>query len=91
MRLKSFYAKTVTEAMQMIRETLGEDAIIVATREDAGGKGVSVTAAIELPSFGNDHFDDYDHDDMMDAGDEAADEIVGALARRRALSHARTL
>lgn len=86
MRLKSFYAKTVTEAMQMIRETLGEDAIIVATREDAGGKGVSVTAAIELPSFGNDHFDDYDHDDMMDAGDESDwlqyddEQDIGAVA-----------
>ena len=50
MRLKSFYAKTVTEAMQMVREMLGEDAIIVATREEKGGKAVCVTAAIE-PGF----------------------------------------
>ncbi len=50
MRLKSFYAKTMTEAMQMVRDTLGEDAIIVATREERGGKGVRVTAAIE-PGF----------------------------------------
>lgn len=47
MRLKSFYAKTLTEAMQMIRDTLGEDAIIVATREENGGKAVRVTAAVE--------------------------------------------
>lgn len=47
MRLKSFYAKTMTEAMHMVRETLGEDAIIVATREERGGKTVCVTAAIE--------------------------------------------
>lgn len=47
MRLKSFYAKTVTEAMQMVRETLGEDAIIVATREERGGRAVRVTAAVE--------------------------------------------
>ena len=47
MRLKSFYAKTMTEAMNMVRETLGEDAIIVATREERGGKAVRVTAAIE--------------------------------------------
>lgn len=47
MRLKSFYAKTMTEAMQMVRDTLGEDAIIVATREERGGKAVRVTAAIE--------------------------------------------
>lgn len=55
MRLKSFYAKTVTEAMQMIRETLGDDAIIVATREENGGRSVRVTAAIDrfddAPSF----------------------------------------
>jgi flagellar biosynthesis protein FlhF len=47
MRLKSFYAKTMTEAMQMIRDTLGEDAVIVATREEKGGKAVRVTAAID--------------------------------------------
>lgn len=47
MRLKSFYAKTLTEAMQMIRDTLGEDAIIVATREENGGKAVRVTAAVD--------------------------------------------
>ncbi len=47
MRLKTFYAKTMSEAMQMVRDTLGEDAIIVATREENGGKAVRVTAAIE--------------------------------------------
>lgn len=31
----------------MVRETLGEDAIIVATREERGGKAVRVTAAVE--------------------------------------------
>lgn len=31
----------------MIRDTLGEDAIIIATREENGGKSVQVTAAIE--------------------------------------------
>lgn len=47
MRLKSFTAKTMKDAMQMIRETLGEDAIIVATSEENGGKTVRVTAAID--------------------------------------------
>jgi len=37
----------MTEAMQMVRESLGEDAIIVATREENGGKAVRVTAAID--------------------------------------------
>ncbi len=33
--------------MTMVRQTLGEDAIIVATREENGGKTVRVTAAVE--------------------------------------------
>jgi flagellar biosynthesis protein FlhF len=57
MRLKSFYAKTMTEAMQMIRDTLGDDAIIVATREEKGGKAVHVTAAIDPPSYGTPAFE----------------------------------
>lgn len=51
MRLKSFYAKTMTEAMQMVRDTLGEDAIIVATREEQGGKAVRVTAAVDPAEY----------------------------------------
>ena len=34
----------------MVRDTLGDEAVIVASREDRGGKGVHVTAAIE-PHF----------------------------------------
>jgi len=45
MRLKSFYANTMTEAMHMVRDALGDDAIIVATREE--GSRVRVTAAID--------------------------------------------
>ncbi len=51
MRLKSFYAKTMTEAMQLVRETLGEDAIIVATQEESNGKAVRVTAAIDPADY----------------------------------------
>ena len=47
MRLKSFTAKSMRDAMQMVREALGEDAIIVATREENGGSSVRVTAAVE--------------------------------------------
>lgn len=45
MRLKSFHAPTIAEAMRQVRAVLGDDAIIVATRDDAGG--VRVTAAME--------------------------------------------
>ncbi len=47
MHLKTFYAKTMTEAMQMVRDALGENAIIVATREEQGGRRVRVTAALD--------------------------------------------
>ncbi len=46
MRLKTFQAKTMSDAMRQIKETLGEDAIIVSSRDEPGG-GVRVTAAIE--------------------------------------------
>ena len=46
MRLKSFHARNMAEAMREVREALGDDAIIVATREEEGG-GVRVTAAVE--------------------------------------------
>lgn len=48
MRLKSFYGPTMTDAMRLVREALGDNAIIVATRDDEMG-GVRVTAAIDEP------------------------------------------
>jgi flagellar biosynthesis protein FlhF len=53
MRLKSFHGATLTEAMRLVREALGEDAIIVATREDDNG-GVRVTAAVDEISASSD-------------------------------------
>lgn len=71
MRLKSFYAKTMTEAMQMVRDTLGEDAIIVATREEQGGKAVRVTAAIDPSDYSEPNFE-IGHGNMYD--DDPADD-----------------
>lgn len=48
MRLKSFTAPTSTEAMNVVRETLGDDVIVVATQDDESG-GVRVTVAIDEP------------------------------------------
>lgn len=49
----------------MVRDTLGEDAVIVATREEKGGKAVRVTAAVDRA----DPYDDYfDHRDSAVAG-----------------------
>jgi flagellar biosynthesis protein FlhF len=47
MRLKSYTAPSMAEAMHMVREELGADAIIVSTQRAAGGKGVRITAALE--------------------------------------------
>ncbi|MTJ81985.1 MAG: GTP-binding protein [Telmatospirillum sp.] len=47
MRLKSYTAPSMAEAMHMVRLELGVDAIIVSTQRAAGGKGVRITAALE--------------------------------------------
>lgn len=47
MRLKSYNAPTMAEAMRMVREELGEDAIIVSTQRASDGQGVRITAALE--------------------------------------------
>jgi flagellar biosynthesis protein FlhF len=46
MRLKTFSGKTMAEAMELVRRTLGADAIIVSTQETREA-GVQITAAIE--------------------------------------------
>ncbi len=46
MRLKTFHARSMKDAMRQIKETLGDDAIIVAQRNEPGGS-VRVTAAVE--------------------------------------------
>jgi len=66
MRLKSYIAPSMAEAMQLIRQELGDDAIIVSTQRAAGGKGVRITAALE-PT---------DTDDMI--GDMMEEEALGA-------------
>lgn len=46
MRLKSFHGPTLQDAMNQVRAALGDDAIIIGTRDEEGG-GVRVTAAID--------------------------------------------
>lgn len=78
MRLKTFYAKTMTEAMHMVRDALGDDAVIIATREENGGKSVRVTAAVEhgYSAKENNSFasrpviDDNDDDNLFQYDDE---------------------
>jgi flagellar biosynthesis protein FlhF len=47
MRLKSYTAPTMAEAMRLVREELGDDAIIVSTQRSSDGRGVRITAALE--------------------------------------------
>lgn len=56
----------------MVRETLGDEAVIVATREEKGGKVVRVTAAVDP--------DDYNEDAFGGAGGAPAFETHGRNA-----------
>lgn len=47
MRLKTIRARNMQEAMELVREQLGAEAIIVATHEDEGARGVRITAATD--------------------------------------------
>ena len=47
MRLKTFTAPSMTDALKIVKEHFGEDAIIVSSQKGENGIGVSVTAAID--------------------------------------------
>ncbi|KAA5605725.1 GTP-binding protein [Roseospira marina] len=49
MRLKCYSAPSMAEAMALIRQELGDDAVIVSTQRAAGDGGIRITAAIEVP------------------------------------------
>ncbi len=46
MRLKTFQAKTMSDAMRQIKDALGDDAIIVSSKDSPGG-WIRVTAAVD--------------------------------------------
>ena len=47
MRMRSFNAPTMGEAMALVRGALGDDAIIISTYTSRRGRGVEITAAVE--------------------------------------------
>ncbi len=47
MRIRTFMADTMAEAMSLVREELGPDAIIISTNAGKRGRGAEVRAAIE--------------------------------------------
>lgn len=67
--------------MQLVREALGEDAIIIATREEEGGKSVRVTAAVEDEKIAFDLGKGATSDDWLqyDEEENADDSLAEAL------------
>ena len=59
MRLKSFHAKSMSEAMKQVRDALGDDAIIVSSREETSG-WVKITAAVEQQNPPPEKEEDFD-------------------------------
>lgn len=49
MKLKIFTADTMAKAMEMVRDSLGPDAIIVSTYEGKRGRGVEIRAVVDSP------------------------------------------
>lgn len=83
MRLKSFYGPTVTAAMSRVREALGDDAIIISTRDDDMG-GVRVTAAIDEPLTVEERVAIPIADELVeDVANDSIDVISEALTQHR--------
>lgn len=65
MRVKTFTAHSVSEAIEAVREELGEEAVIISTRETPSGES-TVLAAVETPAdpIGIDEPDTVDPPDL---------------------------
>jgi flagellar biosynthesis protein FlhF len=50
MRVKTYIAPTNSEAMELVREGLGDDAIIISSGNTDDGEGVRIIAAVDLTS-----------------------------------------
>ena len=77
MRLKTYAAPTVQEAMAMVRLEMGDEAIIVSTGKAADGRAAEITAAIEVANA--------DLDSLSSAGDEEAGDVLATV--RQSLVH----
>ncbi|MBO6865161.1 MAG: GTPase [Alphaproteobacteria bacterium] len=74
MRLKTFHADTLVSAMELVRQTLGPNAIIVVTHEDDANRGAGVTAAIDP--------DDQDFDFFSEGASEETLELLTEVLER---------
>lgn len=96
MRLRTFTAQDMNRAMLMVRETLGDDAVIISTSRDSSGKSVSVTAALEEEVASENHaassshwLDEDEFDDTPSGGIAqylaATAKMQGKVSDRRAI------
>lgn len=70
MRLKTFSAPTMAQAMDLVRRELGQEAIIVSCQRGPDGGGARVTAAVEEDPFEGPLYSQH-HDDEPNPSDEA--------------------
>jgi flagellar biosynthesis protein FlhF len=77
MRLRTFDAATMVEAMRQIRGELGEDAVIVSSHSRRGGRGVRVVAALDEADPDEAAFDGWLGDETVAAEPEG--EVAPAL------------
>jgi len=68
MRIKTYTAPSMAEAMNLVRREMGEDCVIVSTQRGEDGHGARVTAALE---------DIYPEDEQLESqeDDDDADDI----------------
>ncbi|MDE0809396.1 MAG: GTPase [Alphaproteobacteria bacterium] len=77
MRLKTFSAPSMSEAMSMVKEHFGDDAIIVSSQKGENGLGVRITAAIDLVEEEKSFEEELGFDEFP----ESMDAISDALSR----------
>jgi flagellar biosynthesis protein FlhF len=82
MRLRSFHGDTLSEAMRQVRDALGDDAIIVATRDDTPA-GYRVTAAIDdsVPDYINEKRPEPKIEKPIDYGHDVVEVVAEHLTR----------
>lgn len=81
MRLKSFTARSLPDAMKQVRDALGPNAIILSTLPDQDGHGVRVTAALEDTPI-----DELEHS-PEESGGSAFERVNEALTYHRLPPH----
>ena len=59
MRLKTFSASSMSDALKMVKEHFGEEAIIVSSQKAETGLGVQVTAAVDNEAEAQIKFNEY--------------------------------